>query len=56
MGKEAMMEEAVEQMLPEAFEQASKEKELKPIARPEVQVEKMEPVTYKMVVPLEPSY
>jgi trigger factor len=55
LGKEAMMEETIEQMVPEAFEKAAKEKELKPIARPEVQVEKMEPVTYKMVIPLEPT-
>ncbi len=54
IGKEALLEDAVEHMIPDVFEKAVKEKELKPIARPEVQVEKMEPVTYKMVVPLEP--
>jgi trigger factor len=54
LGKAAMMEEAVEHMAPEAFEKAVKEKELKPIARPDIQLEKLEPVTYKMVVALEP--
>ena len=54
VGKAALLEDAVEHMVPEAFEKAAKEKDLKPIARPEVQVEKMEPVIYKMVVPLEP--
>jgi len=54
IGKEALLEDAVEHMVSEVFEKAVKDKELKPIARPEVQVEKMDPVTYKMVVPLEP--
>jgi len=54
IGKEALLEDAVEHMAPEVFEKAAKEKDLKPIARPEVEIEKIEPVTYKMVVPLEP--
>lgn len=54
IGKEALLDDAVEHMVSEVFEKAVKDKELKPIARPEVQVEKMDPVTYKMVVPLEP--
>jgi trigger factor len=54
LGKEAFLEEAVEHMVQGAYEQAVKEKEIKPIARPEIQVEKMEPVTYKVVVALEP--
>jgi trigger factor len=55
VGKAAMMEEAVEHMAPEAYEKAAKEKDLKAIARPEINLEKLEPVTYKMVVPLEPT-
>jgi trigger factor len=54
LGKAALMEDAVEHMAPEAYEKAVKEKELKPIARPDIQLEKIEPVTYKMVVALEP--
>jgi trigger factor len=54
IGKEALLEDAVEHMVPDVFEKAVKEKDIKPITRPEVQVEKMEPVTYKMIVPLEP--
>jgi trigger factor len=55
LGKEAFLEDAVEHMAQGAYEQAVKEKEIKPIARPEFQVEKMEPVTYKVVVALEPK-
>ena len=54
LGKEAFTEDAVEHMAPEAYENAVKEKELKPIARPQIELEKVEPVTYKMVVSLEP--
>ena len=54
IGKEALLEDAVEHMVPDVFENAAKEKDLKPIARPQVEVEKVDPVIYKMVVPLEP--
>jgi trigger factor len=55
MGKEALMEDAVEHMAPEVYEKAVKEQDLKPITRPEIQLDKLEPVTYKVVVPLEPT-
>jgi trigger factor len=54
MGKAALIEDAVEHMAPNAYEMAVKEQELKPVARPDIQLEKLEPVTYKMIVPLEP--
>lgn len=54
LGKEAFLEDAVENMAPEAYEKAVKEQDLKPIAQPEVHLDKQEPVTYKMIVPLEP--
>ena len=54
LGKQAFLEEAVEHMAPEAFEKACKENDIHAIDRPQVQLEKMEPVTYKMIVPLEP--
>jgi trigger factor len=54
MGKSALVEDAVEHMAPNAYQKAILEQDLKPIARPEIQLEKLEPVTYKMIVPLEP--
>ncbi len=54
LGKSALLEDAVEHMAPDVFEKASREKELKPIARPQIELEKADPVVYKMVVPLEP--
>jgi trigger factor len=54
IGKPALLEDAVEKMAPEVYEKAVKEKELKPVARPRIELEKTDPVIYKMVVPLEP--
>lgn len=55
LGTQAFLEDAVEHMAPEAFEKACKEKEIHAIAQPHVDLEKMEPVIYKMTVPLEPT-
>jgi trigger factor len=54
LGKEAFLEDAIEHMAPEAYEKMVKEQDLKAVARPEVNLEKTDPVTYKFVVPLEP--
>jgi trigger factor len=54
IGKSALLEEAVESMAPDVYEKAAKEQDLKPYSRPEINLEKAEPVTYKVVVPLEP--
>jgi trigger factor len=54
LGKGALLEDAVDHMAPEAFDKAAEELKIKAIARPDIQLEKVEPVIYKMVVPLEP--
>ena len=55
LGRAALLEDAIDHMAPEAYEKAVKEQNFQPIARPEVNLEKTEPVTYKMVVPLKPT-
>ncbi|HSW57913.1 MAG TPA: trigger factor, partial [Dehalococcoidales bacterium] len=55
LGKGALLEDAVEQMAPAAFDKAAAEQNIKALARPEISLEKIEPVIYKMVVPLEPT-
>jgi trigger factor len=55
IGKAALLEDAVEHMAPEAYEKAVKEQDLKPLAQPHIDLDKVDPVTYKMVVPLEPT-
>jgi trigger factor len=55
LGKGALLEDAVEHMAPDVFDKAAEEQKIKAIARPNIELEKIEPVTYKMVVPLEPT-
>jgi trigger factor len=55
IGKPALLEDAVDHMAPEAYDKAVKEQNLKPVARPDVHLEKADPVIYKMVIPLEPE-
>jgi len=55
LGKERMLEEAIEHLLPRAYEQAVKEQELKPYAQPEIEIVQTEPVIFKAVVPLPPT-
>ncbi len=54
IGKPALLEDAVDHMAPEAYQKAVKEQDLKAIARPEISLDKADPVTFKMVIPLEP--
>ena len=54
IGKDALLDEAVEHMASEYYEKAVREQDLKPAAPGQLEVEKREPVTYKAVVPLEP--
>jgi trigger factor len=55
IGKAAFLEDAVDHMAPEAYTEAMKKQELKPIAQPKIELEKADPVIYKVIVPLEPA-
>jgi len=55
LGKESLLEEAINIMIPEAYDKAVKEQELKPVAMPEIDLVKAEPVTFKATVPLQPT-
>jgi len=55
VGKASLLEEALNSMVPQAYEDAIKEQELEAIAQPEIEVTKMEPVTFTAVVPLKPA-
>ena len=52
LGKAAILEEAVDRMLPQAYEQALTEQELEPFAQPSVEITQMEPLAFKATVPL----
>lgn len=55
LGKDRLMEDAINEMLPRVYEQAIKEQEIDAIAQPEVEIAQIEPVIIKAVVPLRPS-
>jgi trigger factor len=55
VGKGRMLEEAIDHMIPGAYEKACKEQDIVPYAQPEVEITKADPLTFKAVVPLYPN-
>jgi trigger factor len=55
VGKESIIEDALKQLVPQAYEQALKEQEIEPFAQPEVEISQTDPVIFKAVVPLAPT-
>lgn len=54
LGLEYILEDAINHMVPDAYEKALTEQEILPIARPSIEVTQTEPVIFKAVVPLPP--
>jgi len=55
IGKESLMEDALNDLLPEVYQQALKEQQIEAIASPEIEVVQTEPVVFTAVVPLKPN-
>lgn len=55
LGRESLMEEALNDLLPKAFEKAVEEHSIEAIAQPEFDVEQLEPMILKATVPLRPN-
>ena len=55
IGKEGLLEDALNSLLPEAYEQALKEEQIEAIANPKVDIVQTEPVVFTAVVPLKPT-
>lgn len=55
LGKARLIEEAIEHLLPQAYEQAVKELEIEPFAQPRVEITQPDPLTFTAVVPLAPT-
>ncbi|MFC1900014.1 trigger factor [Chloroflexota bacterium] len=55
VGKESLLEEAINNLVPQAYEDALKEQELEAIAQPEIELSQTEPLIFTAVVPLKPS-
>ena len=55
IGKDGLLEEALNILAPQACEQAIKEQAIEAIAQPQIEVAQTEPVVFKAIVPLKPG-
>ncbi len=55
LGKESFLDDALNHLLPQAFEKAIKDEQIEAIARPQIEVVQTDPVIFKATVPLAPS-
>jgi trigger factor len=55
IGKESLLEEALNRLLPKACEQAMKEQGIEAFATPSVEIEQTDPVVFTATVPLKPT-
>jgi trigger factor len=54
IGRESVLEEALKQLVPQAYEKAIKEQAIEPFAQPEIEITQADPVIFTAVVPLPP--
>jgi len=55
VGKQNLLEEALEHLIPQLYKQAIESQEIEPIARSEIEIIKTEPVVFKAIVSLKPE-
>ncbi len=55
LGKSRLLEEALDRLLPQAYEQAIKEQNIEPYAQPDLEITQPDPLIFKAVVPLMPT-
>lgn len=55
VGKAALLEDAIEHLVPEACDKAIEEQKLEAVARPHVDLVSVEPVRFKATVPVKPT-
>lgn len=55
IGKDSLLEDALNNLLPQAYEKALKEQEIEAIANPSIEIAQTEPVVFKATVPLKPT-
>ncbi|MFC1987579.1 trigger factor [Chloroflexota bacterium] len=55
IGKESLLDDALNSLIPEAYEKAIKEQEIEAITRPQIEIAQTDPVVFKAVVPLKPQ-
>jgi trigger factor len=55
IGKGALLEEALEHLVPQLYKQAIQSKDLEPIAEPELEITQSDPLIFKAIVSLKPE-
>ncbi len=55
IGKDSLLEDALDNLLPEAYEKAIKEQKIEAIAQPHIEIAQTDPVVFKATVPLPPK-
>jgi trigger factor len=55
LGRGRLLEEAVDHLIPEAYENALKEQNIEAFAQPQMEITQVDPLIFKAVVPLKPS-
>ena len=55
LGRTTLLQEAMDRLLPEAYDDAVREQGLSPLAPPELEILNLEPVRFKATVPLQPE-
>ena len=55
IGKERLLEDALNRLIPQAYEQAVKEQQIDAFAQPQIEVTQTDPVVFKATVPVRPT-
>lgn len=55
LGKQAILQEALEHLIPEVYEEALKSESITAIADPNIELTGVEPITFKAIVPTQPA-
>jgi trigger factor len=55
IGKQSLLEEALEHLIPQLYKQAIESQKIDPIARPEIEIGQTEPLVFKAVVSVRPN-
>jgi len=55
LSKESLLEDALDNLLPKAYENAIKEQKIEAIAQPHIEIAQTDPVVFKVMVPLSPT-
>ena len=55
IGRDSLLEDALNNLLPQAYEKALKEQEIEAIANPSIEIAQTDPVVFKATVPLKPT-